>query len=101
VTGPNRRNVILVDDAVLKMATLNPTEQSLVQAEVARMSNPEFRPESDRRGHRRGGGGRAYFVHEVTGSPDIRLWYRRLENSRPTDPETLAVMVVDRKGEPA
>lgn len=46
----NRRNVTIVNDALLKMAALNPTEQSLVQAEITRMSNPEFRPESDRRG---------------------------------------------------
>lgn len=101
MSGPNRRNVILVDDAVIRMATLNLREQSLIQAEIARMSNLDFRPEADLQGHRRGGGGRAYFVHKVTGSPNLRLWYRRLDKRSPDDPETLAVMAIDRKGEPA
>jgi hypothetical protein len=100
VSGPNRRRVILVDDAVIKLATLDAAEQSLVQAEIARMSNPDFRPESDQRGHRRGGGGRAYYVHTVPKS-NLRLWYRQLDKRNPTDPETLAVMVIDRKGDPA
>lgn len=94
------RNVLLVDDAVIRMATLPADEQSSVMAEIARMSHRDFQPESDQRGHRRGSGGHAYYVHKVPRS-DLRLWYRQLDKRNPTDLETLAVMVIDRKGEPA
>lgn len=93
------RNVVLVDDAVIRMATLTADEQSSIMVEIARMSHRDFQPESDRSAHRRASGGRAYYVHKVPGS-DLRLWYRQLDKRNPTDPETLAVMVIDRKGEP-
>ncbi|WP_441961466.1 hypothetical protein [Mycolicibacterium houstonense] len=86
------RNVQLVDDAVVTMATLTDHERSQVQAEIARMSHPDFREEADARGIRVRERGRSYRVHRVPNT-DLRLWYRPLNEDQP---ETLVVMVISK-----
>ncbi|WP_236734764.1 hypothetical protein [Mycolicibacterium peregrinum] len=89
------RNVQLVDDAVVTMATLSNAEVGLVRTEIARMSNPGFREEDDPRAIRPGDQGRSYRVRKVPGT-DLRLWYRPLNEDHP---ETLVVMLIQRQGE--
>ncbi|MGY4869792.1 hypothetical protein [Mycolicibacterium elephantis] len=90
------RSVQLVDDAVVTMGTLTADERRSVLTEIARMSGPEFQPESDPKAIRRGDGGRAYHVRRVGGT-NLRLWYRPLKEDEPSSP--LVVMVIERKGE--
>lgn len=89
------RNVQLVDDAVVTMATLTNAEVGQVRAEIARMSNPGFREEDDPRAIRPGDHGRSYRVRKVRGT-DLRLWYRPLNEDHP---QTLVVMAIQRQGE--
>jgi hypothetical protein len=89
------RDVQVVADAVATMATLSDDEADRVEAEIARMSRPDFREESDPRAIRAGDQGRSYRVHMVP-KTDLRLWYRPLDEKHP---ETLLVMVIQRKGE--
>jgi hypothetical protein len=89
------RNVLLVEDAVITMATLTPHQQVLVRTEVARMSRPDFRTHLDLRATRPGDTGRSYRMHRVPES-DIRLWYRQKSES---EPHTLYVMVIENLGE--
>jgi hypothetical protein len=89
------RNVLLVEDAVITMATLTPHQQVLVRTEVARMSRPDFQTYLDLRATRPGDEGRSYRMHRVPES-DIRLWYRQKSES---EPHTLYVMVIENLGE--
>jgi hypothetical protein len=89
------RNVLLVEDAVITIATLTPHQQVLVDTEVARMSRPEFRTHLDLRATRPGDAGRSYRMHRVPES-DIRLWYRQKSAS---EPHTLYVIVIENTGE--
>lgn len=86
------RNVQLVDDAVVTIATLTNHERVQVQTEIARMSHPDFREEDDPRAIRAGDQGRSYRVHKVPDS-NLRLWYRPLNEDHP---ETLVVMVIEK-----
>ncbi len=88
------RNVLLVEDAVITMATLTPHEQVLVRTELARMTLPGFRTNLDLRATRPGDTGRSYRMHRVPES-DIRLWYRQKSES---EPYTLYVMVIENMG---
>lgn len=89
------RNVLLVEDAVITMATLTPHQQVLVGTEVTRMSRPDFQTQLDLRATRPGDTGRSYRMHRVPES-DIRLWYRQKSEY---EPDTLYVMVVENTGE--
>jgi len=89
------RNVLLVEDAVITLATLTPHQQVLVDTEVARMSRPEFRTHLDLRATRPGDAGRSYRMHRVPES-DIRLWYRQKSAS---EPHTLYVIVIENTGQ--
>jgi hypothetical protein len=87
------RRVQLVDDAVFTAGTLTREEQRLVQMEVARMSSPDFQPETDPKAIRRGDGGRSYRVRRVADT-DLRLWYRPLTEDDAGSP--LVVMVIEK-----
>jgi hypothetical protein len=89
------RNVLLVEDAVLTMATLTPHQQVLVRTEVAQMSRPEFQTELDLRATRPGDAGRSYRMHRVP-EAEIRLWYRQKSEF---EPHTLYVMVIEKTDE--
>jgi hypothetical protein len=89
------RNVLLVEDAVLTMATLTPHQQDLVRTEVAQMSRPEFQTELDLRATRPGDAGRSYRMHRVP-EADIRLWYRQKSES---EAHTLYVIVIEKTDE--
>jgi len=89
------RNVLLVEDAVITMATLTPNQQVLVGTEVARMSRYDYQTQLDLRATRPGDTGRSYRMHRVPES-DIRLWYRQKSEY---EPDTLYVMVVENTGE--
>jgi hypothetical protein len=88
-------NVLLVEDAVITMATFTPHQQVLVRTEVARMSRPDFQTHLDLRATRPSDTGRSYRMHRVPES-DIRLWYRQKSES---EPHTLYVMVIENMGE--
>ncbi|EEN89444.1 hypothetical protein RHOER0001_4357 [Rhodococcus erythropolis SK121] len=93
--GLPKNEVRLVDDAVTTVLTLTTDERSRVYEQLHRMTDPDFDPSTDRRGHRRGQQGHAYRVRMVP-ETDIRLWYREL-GPRPSGERKLAVMVIDRK----
>jgi hypothetical protein len=80
--SPKRRSVALVDDAVVAMVQLEPSEQVRVRKEIARMSRPDFREEDDPRAIRAGDQGRSYRVHRVP-ETNLRLWYRPLSEDQP------------------
>lgn len=89
------REVLLVEDAVLTMATLTPHEQVLVRTEVARMSRPDFRTDLDLRSTRPDDAARSYLMHRVP-ECDVRLWYRHKSES---EPDTLYLVVIEKTGE--
>ncbi|MFX1783456.1 hypothetical protein [Prescottella equi] len=95
--GLPKNEVRLVADAITTVLTLTTDERSRVYEQLHRMTDPEFDPSTDRRGHRRGQQGHAYRVRKVPGT-GIRLWYREL-GSGPSGERKLAVVVVDRKDE--
>jgi hypothetical protein len=90
-----RRDVLVVEDAVVMMSTLTPNELELVAIELDRLSRLDYQTDSDLHATRPGGAGRSYLMHRVP-ECDVRLWYRQKSDS---EPHTLFVMVVEKTGE--
>ncbi|MGV9945284.1 hypothetical protein [Rhodococcus aetherivorans] len=88
------RQLIIVDDVVVNLATLTENERQLVTHQFEIMSEPDFDPSSDKRAHRAGQGGHAYYVRRVPGTL-IRIWYREL--GLETGEPKLVVLVVEKK----
>jgi hypothetical protein len=89
------RQLLVVEDAVVMMATLTPRELQLVGVELDRLSRVDYQTDSDLHTTRPGGAGRSYLMHRVP-ECDVRLWYRQKSDS---EPHTLFVMVVEKTGE--
>ncbi|MGL5440991.1 MAG: hypothetical protein ACRDDJ_00745 [[Mycobacterium] stephanolepidis] len=93
-TSPNGRNIQIVEDAVVALSTLTVNERTQTQAEIARMSRPDFDEQSDPRGIKARDQGRSYRVHKVPGT-NVRLWYRTLDGD---DPNALVIMAIEKMG---
>jgi hypothetical protein len=88
------RSVQLVDDAVVAIVLLTPQERALVESEIERLRKPEFRWQEDPLATGAEDQGRSYRIREIPGT-DLRMLYRPLSEA---DPETLVVIVIERKG---
>ncbi|SHR38452.1 hypothetical protein [Mycobacteroides abscessus] len=93
-SSPNGRNIQIIQDAVVDLSTLPVDERAKTQAEIVRMSGPDFDEESDPRAIKTRDQGRSYRVHKVPGT-DVRLWYRPLDGD---DPDALVIMAVEKRG---